>query len=141
MENTILVVVPGGEYVEPETEDVKTESAVVLKKVEEKIGGDYVDPDPEAKYVVLKEVEKKTGGENGEPDEDPSNFKKTEKQLYSCPYECPYQDFRKYAIISHIDSIHKGIRYPCEKCDHKAVTKQRLQHHIDSKHELSLLHL
>ena len=26
-------------------------------------------------------------------------------------------------LLGHIKSIHKGLKYPCDQCDHKASTK------------------
>ena len=35
----------------------------------------------------------------------------------------------------HKKSKHEGIRYPCDQCDHAAITLANLKHHKESKHE------
>lgn len=34
----------------------------------------------------------------------------------------------------HRESVHEGIRYPCEECDHRASTTWKLRAHIKKKH-------
>ena len=34
----------------------------------------------------------------------------------------------------HIDKVHKNVRFACDKCDHKAMSKQQLKIHEEIKH-------
>ena len=35
----------------------------------------------------------------------------------------------------HVESIHEGLRYPCDKCPYKATTISSLKRHGESIHE------
>ena len=35
----------------------------------------------------------------------------------------------------HVESIHEGVRYPCDKCPYKATTISSLKRHGESIHE------
>ena len=35
----------------------------------------------------------------------------------------------------HIDSVHEGIKYPCNKCEYKASTQSYLNEHINAIHK------
>ena len=38
-------------------------------------------------------------------------------------------------LNDHVNFIHEGIRYACQKCDHKATSPGNLTKHIQNKHE------
>ena len=38
-------------------------------------------------------------------------------------------------LLTHIKSIHEGIKYPCDQCDFKATHKGTLKSHMKSIHE------
>ena len=35
----------------------------------------------------------------------------------------------------HTESKHKGVRYPCDQCDHAATTASGLRRQVESKHK------
>ena len=37
-------------------------------------------------------------------------------------------------LKEHRESIHEGVRYPCDQCDYKATTKGNIKKHKISKH-------
>ena len=39
------------------------------------------------------------------------------------------------SVINHIGSKHKGVRYPCDKCEYAATTARDMKRHIKIKHE------
>ena len=39
----------------------------------------------------------------------------------------------------HVESIHEGVRYPCDKCPYKATTISSLKRHGESIHEGELI--
>ena len=53
---------------------------------------------------------------------------------YICE-QCDYKATKKGDLSTHINSIHKGVRFPCKKCDYKATQKGTLLRHIESIHE------
>ena len=53
---------------------------------------------------------------------------------FSCE-QCDYKAAWKGHLISHINSIHEGVKFPCEQCDYKATWKGDLSTHIRSIHE------
>ena len=38
-------------------------------------------------------------------------------------------------LKKHRESIHEGVRYPCDQCDHKATVKGNLKKHRMAKHQ------
>ena len=40
-----------------------------------------------------------------------------------------------HALKKHVESKHKGVRYPCSKCKYAATTASELKKHVESKHE------
>ena len=38
-------------------------------------------------------------------------------------------------LKEHRESIHEGVRYPCDQCDYKASQKESLKTHRKSKHQ------
>ena len=38
-------------------------------------------------------------------------------------------------LKKHIDSKHKGVIYPCDKCEYAATRAEQLREHIKRKHE------
>ena len=52
----------------------------------------------------------------------------------SCEYEnCTFQT--KTSLRRHVESIHLGIKYPCEHCSYKATNKGHLKRHFKSFHK------
>ena len=46
-----------------------------------------------------------------------------------------YKATEKGHLLRHIESIHEGIRYPCDQCEYKATQRENLRTHINSIHE------
>ena len=42
---------------------------------------------------------------------------------------------QKEDLLSHIKSIHEGVKFPCEQCDYKATQKGHLMKHMKSVHK------
>ena len=42
---------------------------------------------------------------------------------------------KKGQLLTHIESIRDGVKFPCEQCDYKATKKGQLLRHIKSTHE------
>merc|ERR1712030_177253 len=53
---------------------------------------------------------------------------------FNCEH-CDHKDKRKSHLLQHVQSLHEGINYNCEYCDYKAKCKQRLFQHVQSVHE------
>ena len=51
-----------------------------------------------------------------------------------CP-ECGKQFSRKSKLAEHFQSVHRGVKYPCDQCEYKATVKYNLTKHVKSKHE------
>ena len=49
--------------------------------------------------------------------------------------QCDYKATWKVNLLTHIKSIHEGVKFPCEQCDYKATQKRNLLRHIKSTHE------
>ena len=43
---------------------------------------------------------------------------------YSCDH-CDHKAKRKSDLLQHVQSVHEGITYSCEHCDHKAKRKSK----------------
>ena len=41
----------------------------------------------------------------------------------------------KYMFKNHIESIHKGVRYPCSQCEYKATSTEYDMTHAESMHK------
>ena len=52
---------------------------------------------------------------------------------YSC-HQCGWKAKHLPSLYVHIQSIHHGVKYPCHKCDHKATQSSALKVHIKLKH-------
>ena len=48
---------------------------------------------------------------------------------------CMKQYKSKRNLLKHIQSVHKGIKYPCNQCEYKATQQGNLKTHIESVHE------
>ena len=48
---------------------------------------------------------------------------------------CKYIATVKSQFKTHIESIHGGVRYPCDQCQYKATTISTLKRHIESIHK------
>ena len=53
---------------------------------------------------------------------------------YACD-QCDHQATRTDSLNEHILAKHEGVKYPCSQCDHQASTQSNLTVHIKSKHE------
>ena len=51
--------------------------------------------------------------------------------------KCNYCEkvLRKTALYIHIQSMHKKVRFPCDKCKYQATQKSHLNIHIQAVHE------
>ena len=38
------------------------------------------------------------------------------------------------SLKEHVESIHEGVRYPCDQCDYRATTKGNKKSHEMFKH-------
>ena len=59
------------------------------------------------------------------PLKDPRNF---------CD-QCDFKATYKSNLLTHIKSIHEGVKYPCDQCDYKATWRSHLLRHLKSKHK------
>lgn len=56
-----------------------------------------------------------------------------EKKTFNCD-QCDKSYGKKAYLVEHVETVHKGIRYPCEECDYRATKKCNLKKHILFKH-------
>ena len=49
--------------------------------------------------------------------------------------QCVYQATTKENLWAHLRSVHEKIKYPCDQCQHSATTKGDLKSHARSVHE------
>merc|ERR1712126_131624 len=56
-----------------------------------------------------------------------------EKQQLKCD-ECDFTTLLRQSLKHHVDAEHKGIRYPCDFCDHQAKDKKNLEKHKQNRH-------
>ena len=55
---------------------------------------------------------------------------------YLCNHDqCNFKAKRKKKLRYHINSVHLGVNYPCNRCDFKAKRPDTLKEHIESKHD------
>ena len=54
--------------------------------------------------------------------------------LYPCD-QCSYKATWKCRLLSHVKSIHEGVKYSCDQCSYKATQKVNLARHVKSIHE------
>ena len=40
----------------------------------------------------------------------------------------------KSSLLTHLRSIHEGVRHPCDQCDFRATHKSKLLRHFKTKH-------
>ena len=43
---------------------------------------------------------------------------------------------RAIILKVHVESIHKGVTYPCSQCEFDATTANYLRRHVKSKHKM-----
>ena len=48
--------------------------------------------------------------------------------------QCDYKANFAGHLKKHRESIHEGVRYPCDQCDYRATEKGNLKKHDNSKH-------
>ena len=41
----------------------------------------------------------------------------------------------KGSLTIHKQSVHEGVRYPCDKCEFASLTPYKLKEHKKNKHE------
>ena len=57
-----------------------------------------------------------------------------ERRMYEC--EVCHKEFkRRDHLKTHNNAIHLGVKYPCNKCEHKATNPSDLRKHIRSQHD------
>ena len=56
------------------------------------------------------------------------------KMLVSCT-ECPKVYRSQHGLTGHVERVHEGIIYRCEKCYYYSGRKEALHAHIKAKHE------
>ena len=49
--------------------------------------------------------------------------------------QCDYNVTTKGSLLTHIKSIHEGVKFPCDQCDYKATIRGHLLRHMKSIHE------
>ena len=50
--------------------------------------------------------------------------------------QCDYKAVQKPSLVRHIKTVHEGVKFPCEECDYKAAQKFTLMRHKKSKHAM-----
>ena len=63
-----------------------------------------------------------------------TNSPKHEGVRYECD-ECDYKAITRGYLTTHKQSIHEGLRYECDECDNKFITRISLARHKQSIHE------
>ena len=53
---------------------------------------------------------------------------------YPCN-QCNYKATTQSSLKTHILSVHDCVKYPCHQCEYKATQQSHLKRHIDSVHE------
>ena len=66
----------------------------------------------------------------------PRQFEKNNDSKYFC-YQCNFKALSKSSshLQTHIRSVHEGVKYPCDQCNHKASTSTNLHRHMKSVHD------
>ena len=54
--------------------------------------------------------------------------------IHSC-HQCEHVAVSRPSLMHHIRSVHLGIRYPCQQCDYMAKRKSQLNVHVQTIHE------
>ena len=49
---------------------------------------------------------------------------------------CPFVAKNNSHLLEHIESVHEGVRYPCDLCDYKANRQQNLKDHKAGVHKI-----
>ena len=63
-----------------------------------------------------------------------SHIQKTSEGSFNCD-QCESKFTQKKNLITHIQSIHEGVKYACNHCDQQFAQQSSLTSHIRSKHE------
>ena len=50
-------------------------------------------------------------------------------------YQCDKQFTEQGCLKRHIESIHEGVKYPCNQCDKQFTEQGNLTKHVQAKHE------
>ena len=48
---------------------------------------------------------------------------------------CKHISTSASAVKHHIEAIHEGVRYPCDKCEYSSTRSSVLRIHIESNHK------
>ena len=48
--------------------------------------------------------------------------------------QCDYKSKQKVKLITHVQAVHEGIKFPCTYCNYKATQLSNLKTHIKAKH-------
>ena len=56
-----------------------------------------------------------------------------EKKVHLC-HGCSFTTVDKRTLKEHIESIHDGVRYPCDECEYQATRPSNLRKHKQVKH-------
>ena len=112
-----------------------------LRFHKEEISFDLVPP------VDMKDFDAKQYSNNQETDTDPLNEQNATKKRrrgrplkdsnvrksFQCP-DCKRVFSARSVMKQHYEIIHKGLKIPCNRCDHKAGNISHLEEHIESVH-------
>ena len=48
--------------------------------------------------------------------------------------QCTYVSLSQTSLKLHVQTVHEGIRYPCDSCNYEATQKQNLERHKRNAH-------
>ena len=48
--------------------------------------------------------------------------------------QCTYVSLSQNSLKNHVETVHDGIRYPCDHCNYEATQKQNLERHKRNAH-------
>ena len=48
--------------------------------------------------------------------------------MFPCD-QCYYKATARSTLLSHLKSVHEGVKYPCDQCDYKATARRNLRTH------------
>ena len=109
-------------------EFLKVATSLEIKEINGNMNADLVHlEDMSSSFPDLK-----TEGKGEEIKEDAE--KGTSNQTTNQCSECDKTFSHDHNLKRHQNSVHKGIKYPCNQCDYKATQTTHLKTHIKSKH-------
>ena len=101
----------------------------------------FIDVGKELQVEGLMEEEPEPEQEHSEYEEatDPRNLRRHINSVHDgVRYECQQCDHKATdpsTLRRHIKSVHDSVRYECQQCDHKATRPAHLRQHIKSVHD------